>query len=120
MDIWIFDGSSWGPSKKVHLKKTQKNRGKFINVGLWKYSRHPNYFGEITLWCGFTISALSIAKTWGFLMLLGPLWTIALLCFLSGVPLTEKRADAKYGKDAEYQEYKKNTPVLIPFCYCWT
>jgi len=119
--LWVFGFAfeALGDYQKTEFKEDPKNRGKFINVGLWKYTRHPNYFGEIVLWCGLTISALGIAKDWGFLMFLCPVWTATLLCVLSGIPPTEKRADSKFGGKPDYEEYKRNTPVLIPFCICW-
>ncbi|ETO16692.1 hypothetical protein RFI_20647, partial [Reticulomyxa filosa] len=116
--VWVF-GFGFeviSDHQKSVFKEDPQNRNKFINVGLWKLSRHPNYFGEISLWCGVTISALGIAHDWGFLMLLSPLWTFTLLCFLSGIPPTEKRADIKFKDNPDYQEYKKilrSHPVLL-------
>ena len=107
---WIAD------SQKSTFKSNKKNHGKFINVGLWKISRHPNYFGEIILWCGIAIVACSVAKGWDWFMFVSPIWTISLLCTISGIPPSEAAGLKKYGHLNEYQEYLATTPVLIPFC----
>ena len=101
--------------QKSKFKDNPKNQGKFCNVGLWKLSRHPNYFGEITLWIGIFISAASIAKGSGWLMILSPIWTIILLVFTSGIPLAEKTAMKKYKNTPGYKQYVQTVPVLIPF-----
>lgn len=90
------------------------NKGKFINSGLWAWSRHPNYFGEIVLWIGVTIIALPVLYGWQLLMLISPVFVIVLLTKISGIPLLEKRADEKWGGQEEYELYKKSTPILIP------
>jgi steroid 5-alpha reductase family enzyme len=90
------------------------NKGKWINIGLWKYSRHPNYFGEIMLWIGvyiFTLTGLSVLQ--GFIGLIGPLYIATLIIFVSGIPLLEKSAENKWGDNKEFQEYKKQTSVLL-------
>lgn len=91
-----------------------KNKGKWIEIGVWKYSRHPNYFGEILLWIGiyiFTLSGLNTLQS--AIGLLSPLYISLLLLFVSGIPLLEKSADKKWGTDKKYQVYKKQTSVLI-------
>ncbi len=97
-------------------KSAFKKSGKpgVITTGLWSWSRHPNYFGESLLWWGlflYTVPALS-----GFLWVsvLGPVFITVLLLFVSGIPLLEKSADAKYGSDPAYREYKRRTSVFIP------
>jgi steroid 5-alpha reductase family enzyme len=67
-------------------------------VGLWKYTRHPNYFGEITLWWGILIMSTSILTYGQWAAVLGPLFTMAILLFLSGIPLLEKKSDERYRK----------------------
>jgi steroid 5-alpha reductase family enzyme len=90
------------------------NKGKFISTGLWSWSRHPNYFGEILLWVGVTIIALPILRGWQWATLISPIFITILLTRISGVPMLEKRADEKWGGQAEYEAYKSGTSVLIP------
>jgi steroid 5-alpha reductase family enzyme len=85
-----------------------KNRPKVLKTGLWKYSRHPNYFGELTQWWGIGVIALSAEH--GYLGLIGPLFISYLIVFVSGIPPIEKRRQ----KDAEYKKYQKTTSSLIP------
>ena len=92
------------------------NKDKFIDVGVWKWSRHPNYFGEILLWIGVFLSASNAFNTTQKIACLSsPVFVALLLIFVSGIPLLEKASDAKFGKIGEYQTYVENTPVLIPF-----
>jgi steroid 5-alpha reductase family enzyme len=90
------------------------NKGKFIHTGLWSWSRHPNYFGEIVLWIGVAIIALPILQGWQWATLISPIFIILLLTRISGVPLLEKRADEKWGGQPEYEAYKAGTSVLVP------
>jgi len=90
------------------------NKGKWIDIGLWKYSRHPNYFGEILLWVGiyiFTLSGLSVMQ--GLIGLSGPLYIAVLIIFVSGIPLLEKSAYRKWGENKGYLEYKNQTSILL-------
>lgn len=100
--------------QKYKFGQNAKNQGKWIATGLWRYSRHPNYFGEILHWLGiyiFTLSSLSGLNI--YLALVSPLFISILLLFISGIPKLEKYADNKWGKDLKYQKYKKETSVLI-------
>ncbi len=86
---------------------------KWCTDGLWKYSRHPNYFGNILLWFGIFIFCFSYdVPLW---TIMGPLWTTFLLVFVSGLPFLEASADKKYGEDKEYLRYKNETSILIPW-----
>ncbi|MEK7625789.1 MAG: DUF1295 domain-containing protein [Patescibacteria group bacterium] len=85
-----------------------KNRGKIMQSGLWKYSRHPNYFGEITLWWGMLLISLGATSVWW--AIIGPLTITYLIIFVSGLPPNEKRFEGKPG----WKEYKSKTSVLIP------
>jgi steroid 5-alpha reductase family enzyme len=91
-----------------------ENKGRFISTGLWSWSRHPNYFGEIVLWIGVAIIALPVLRGWGWVTLISPVFIILLLTRISGIPLLERRADQKWGNEAEYQSYKARTSVLVP------
>lgn len=99
-----------------NFSNQKENKGKFINQGLWKYSRHPNYLGEITVWAGiyiFTLSALS--GTNSLIGAISPIFIFLMIRFVSGVPKLEKSAMTKWGKDTDYQEYKKKTGLILPF-----
>jgi len=116
--IWLIGLTieAFSDKQKYDFINDPRNKGKWVNTGLWKYSRHPNYFGEILLWIGvyiFTIFGLS--TTQAAIGILGPLYIALLIGFVSGIPLLEKSAERKWGKDKGYQEYKKSTSVLIPF-----
>jgi steroid 5-alpha reductase family enzyme len=99
--------------QKSAFKAIPENAGKFIHTGLWSWSRHPNYFGEIVLWIGVAIVALPILQGWGWLMLISPVFITLLLTKVSGVPMLEKRADEKWGGQTDYETYKARTSVLI-------
>lgn len=88
--------------------KKKSNNGKILSTGLWKYSRHPNYFGEIVLWWGIWLISMSINSVWW--SVLGPITITSLIVFVSGVPLLEK----KYKSNKEFREYAKRTSILIP------
>jgi steroid 5-alpha reductase family enzyme len=100
--------------QKSRFRAAPGNAGKFINVGLWSWSRHPNYFGEIVLWIGVAIIALPILSGWQWLTLISPIFIIILLTRISGVPMLEARADEKWGGQEDYEAYKARTSVLIP------
>jgi steroid 5-alpha reductase family enzyme len=100
--------------QKSAFNATPANKGKFINTGLWSWSRHPNYFGEIVLWIGVAIIALPVLRGWQWVTLISPIFIILLLTRLSGVPLLEKRADEKWGGQPDYEAYKAGTSVLVP------
>lgn len=90
------------------------HRGRFVTTGLWAWSRHPNYFGEITLWLGIAIIALPALSGWQLVTLISPLFVTLLLTRVSGIPLLEARADERWGGEAAYEAYKARTPVLVP------
>ena len=92
----------------INLKKAKIVTNKFANIGLWKYSRHPNYFGEILQWWGIGIIAYSVA--YGYIGLLGPLAITYLIIFVSGIPLLEKR----FKEHPEWEEYILRTNKLLP------
>jgi steroid 5-alpha reductase family enzyme len=114
--IWIFGFAIevFADLQKSRFSADPANKGKFIRTGLWSRSRHPNYFGEITLWVGVAIIALPVLQGWQWIALISPVFVALLITRVSGVPLLEAKADKKWGGQADYEEYKKQTPVLIP------
>lgn len=114
--VWLagFGLEVIADAQKSRFNADPANRGKFIQSGLWSRSRHPNYFGEIVLWIGVLIIALPVLRGWSWVALISPLFVTLLLTRVSGIPLLEKKADAKWGGQAEYEAYKKRTPVLVP------
>ncbi|KAF9612124.1 hypothetical protein IFM89_038307 [Coptis chinensis] len=116
---WIIYGLGFlieaiADQEKLAFKNNQENRGKWCNVGLWKVSRHPNYFGEIFLWWGIFIASTPVLKGAEWLVIIGPVFLTLLLLFVSGIPLLEESADKKYGGRADYKLYKRTTSPLIP------
>ena len=114
--VWLlgFAFEVIADSQKSRFNADPANKGKFIRTGLWSRSRHPNYFGEIVLWLGVAIIAVPVLQGWQWVAMISPLYVAILLTRISGIPLLQKKADAKWGGQADYEEYKKNTPVLIP------
>lgn len=102
-------------NQKSAFRGDPANNGKFIQSGLWAYSRHPNYFGEILLWVGVAVLAYPALQDWQLAALVSPLFVFLLLTKVSGIPLLEAKADKRWGDDPEYQAYKSSTPVLFPF-----
>jgi steroid 5-alpha reductase family enzyme len=90
------------------FKSIPKNKGLIIQTGLWKYSRHPNYFGEILMWWSIFIITIPFANSTYFII--SPFTITLLLVFVSGIPMLEK----KYKGNPAFEEYKKRTSVLIP------
>ena len=99
--------------QKSKFRSESKNKDKFIKSGLWKLSRHPNYFGEILLWCAIGLIAFNGSQS--YFVFISPVFIATVLIFGSGIPILEKIADDKFGHDDGYKIYKKSTPVLIPF-----
>ncbi|KAH9763530.1 S5A REDUCTASE domain-containing protein [Citrus sinensis] len=101
--------------QKLSFKNSPENRGKWCNVGFWKYSRHPNYFGEIFLWWGIFVASTPVLDGAEWLVILGPIFLTLLLLFISGIPLLEESADKKFGNMPAYRLYKKTTRSTNPF-----
>ena len=99
--------------QKSAFKADPANKGKFINTGLWAWSRHPNYFGEIVLWIGMAIVAVPVLEGWQWVTLISPVFVAFLLIKVSGIPMLEESADERWGGQDDYEEYKQKTPVLI-------
>eukprot|EP01063_Lacrimia_lanifica_P016346 TRINITY_DN2293_c1_g1_i1.p1 TRINITY_DN2293_c1_g1~~TRINITY_DN2293_c1_g1_i1.p1 ORF type:complete len:319 (+),score=109.99 TRINITY_DN2293_c1_g1_i1:68-1024(+) len=115
----------WADLDKMRFKN--KKMGELCNIGLWAYSRHPNYFGEITMWVGAFICAVPVAlesdrEYRGWVTVLSPVFTCLILFFLSGLPTAEGKALARYyagpthGK--VWEEYRAQTSPIIPLPPC--
>ena len=100
--------------QKNRFRSKKENQGRFINEGLWSFSRHPNYYGEITLWLGIAFIAFPVLQGWQLLTLISPIFVYILLTRISGITMLERRADKKWRDDPEYQRYKETTSSLIP------
>jgi steroid 5-alpha reductase family enzyme len=92
------------------FKKDSKNKGKILTLGLWKYSRHPNYFGEALLWFGIFIVSLAQMNIISLVGIISPILITIFIRFVSGVPILERR----YKDNMEYQDYSKKTSIFIP------
>ncbi len=100
--------------QKFTFKNNPTNHDKFINTGLWKYARHPNYFGEMLVWCGVFLYTLPTLSGYEFISIVSPLYIWFLLRYVSGVPPLEKRYSKIYKDNRSYQDYKKSTRLLVP------
>ena len=107
--------SDW---QKFHFADRGK---KWIESGLWSFSRHPNYLGEHICWLGLAVAVIGAMKSplnanrnQALLCLVSPVWSVFFLFFTS-LMLLEKRANAKWGKERDYAEYKQRVPILLPF-----
>jgi steroid 5-alpha reductase family enzyme len=104
---FLFEAlSDW---QLLRYKRDPANRGKVITTGLWRYTRHPNYFGEVTLWWGIYIIALNVPGGW--MTIIGPLTITFLILKVSGIPMLEK----KYEGNAQFEEYKRRTSAFFPW-----
>lgn len=108
--VWLtgFYFEVVGDKQLANFLKNPANKGKIMQEGLWKYSRHPNYFGEVTMWWGIFLMAASLPN--GIYTMIGPITITILILFVSGVPLLEK----KYAGRADFEIYKKRTSVFLP------
>lgn len=113
--VWLFGMTveTIADRQKSKFREDPANKGKFINTGLWAWSRHPNYFGEIVLWAGVAIVAVPVLQGWQWATMISPVFVFLLLTKVSGVPMLEEKADERWGGQDDYEAYKRNTPVLI-------
>jgi steroid 5-alpha reductase family enzyme len=103
-------------AQKFIFSGNASNKDKWIDTGIWRYSRHPNYLGEILVWTGVYVFCFpSLTSQSSLIAAISPLYIAVLLLFVSGIPLLEKSADKKWGGNKAYEAYKKRTPVLVPF-----
>jgi steroid 5-alpha reductase family enzyme len=108
--VWVFGFyfETVGDYQLRQFIKNPDNKGKVMQSGLWNYTRHPNYFGEVTMWWGIWLIAFT--QPWGWLLMIGPLTITFLILKVSGIPMLE----ARYDGNADYEEYKKRTSKFIP------
>lgn len=103
---WLWE--TIADAQLYRFKKSPANEGRILRTGLWRYSRHPNYFGECLVWWGIFVFSLSFENTWWGI--LSPLVMTWLLLRVSGVPMLE----SKYKNDPDYQEYTRTTNAFVP------
>ena len=99
--------------QKTQFRSQSKNTSSFIHSGLWAWSRHPNYFGEILLWIGIAVVAIPLLSGWRWVALISPIFVFVLLTRISGIPILERRANERWGDDPIYREYLQSTPILL-------
>ncbi len=116
LTLWIagFGLEVVADRQKRRFREDPANAGRFITTGVWAWSRHPNYFGEIVLWVGVVVVAFPALQGWQYVTLISPVFVTLLLTKVSGIPMLEERADARWGGQPEYEAYKAATPVLVP------
>ena len=115
--IWIFGFSIEviADQQKTNFKDDPANKDNFITVGLWSWSRHPNYFGEMVLWIGIAVIAFPVLIGWQLVALISPIFVIFLLTRISGITMLESRGYKKWKDDPTYIDYLERTSVLVPF-----
>lgn len=108
--IWLsgFYFEAVGDWQLLQFIRNPANKGKLMTSGLWRYTRHPNYFGEVTLWWGLWLMVLALPGGW--LTVIGPLTITFLILKVSGIPMLEKH----YEERADFQEYKRRTSAFFP------
>jgi steroid 5-alpha reductase family enzyme len=101
--------------QKLKFSINTTNKNKWIDQGVWRLSRHPNYLGEMMVWTGIYIYSIQALSNLDLLFAaISPIYIIMLLMFVSGVPILEKQADDKWGHIKEYRDYKKRVGLLLP------
>jgi len=111
LGIWFF-GFVWetvADHQLVRFKRLPGNKGRIMTTGLWKYSRHPNYFGELGMWWGLYVMALSVSGAWPTAV--GPLLLTYLIVRVTGIPPLEQC----FASNPEYLAYQEKTNALIPW-----
>lgn len=109
--VWLlgFYFEARGDKELKDFLASPNNKGKVMDQGLWAYTRHPNYFGEVTMWWGIWV--ISLGGPGGWYGIVGPLTITSLILFVSGVPMLEK----KYAADPAYQAYARKTSKFVPW-----
>jgi steroid 5-alpha reductase family enzyme len=111
VSVWLlgFLFEAVGDFQLLRFMKNPANKGRVMRYGVWRFTRHPNYFGEATLWWGCFLIALNVPSGWW--ALISPVLINFLLLRVSGVPMLE----AKYKDRPEYQEYQRTTRAFFPW-----
>lgn len=104
-------GETLADRQLTRFRGDPANRGRVCQVGLWRYSRHPNYFFQVLTWVSFAL--IATAASWGFAGWIAPILITVSILFVTGIPPTEAQALASRG-DA-YREYQRTTSVLVPW-----
>ena len=115
ISLWLFGFiiEIIADNQKTQFKKDPNNQGRFITTGLWSWSQHPNYFGEIVLWFGLSLLALPVLNGWQLATLISPVFVYFLLTKVSGIPTLDRIALEKWGSDSEYKNYINRTSKLL-------
>lgn len=116
LGIWLlgFGLEVTADRQKTRFRRQPENAGRFISTGVWAWSRHPNYLGEMTLWIGIAVMSVPALEGWRWVTLVSPVFVIFLLTRVSGVNLLEAQGEKRWGNDPAWEEYKAATPVLVP------
>lgn len=109
--VWAigFFFESVGDRQLAQFIRNPANKGKLMTSGLWAYTRHPNYFGEVTQWWGIWLVALGV-PTFGLISIIGPLTITFLILKVSGIPMLEKKME----QHPEFAAYKRRVSVFFP------
>ena len=113
--LWLFGFvvEVTADNQKTGFRENPDNRDRFITTGVWSWSQHPNYFGEITLWFGMALVALPVLSGWQLATLISPIFVYFLLTKVSGIPLLDRLAKQKWGSDSDYLRYTRETSKLL-------
>ena len=113
--LWLFGFvvEVTADNQKTEFRKNPDNRNRFITTGVWSWSQHANYFGEITLWFGLALVSLPVLSGWQLATLISPVFVYFLLTKVSGIPLLDRLAKQKWGTDSEYLSYTQATSKLL-------
>lgn len=111
--LWIiaFSGETLADRQLAVWKRDPANKGRTCRAGLWRYSRHPNYFCEWLMWCAYAL--LALAAPWGWTAVFAPALMLYLILFVTGIPPTEERALRSRGDD--YRRYQATTSAFFPW-----
>ena len=113
--LWLFGFAVEviADNQKTQFKKDPNNKDRFITSGLWSWSQHPNYFGEITLWLGLALFTYPVLSGWQLVTLISPIFVYLLLTRVSGIPTLDRLAKEKWGSDSDYIAYVEATSKLM-------
>ena len=113
--LWLFGFivEVTADNQKTEFRKNPDNRNRFITTGVWSWSQHANYFGEITLWFGLALVALPVLSGWQLATLISPVFVYFLLTKVSGIPLLDRLAKQKWGTNSDYLSYTQATSKLL-------